>query len=405
MQYNTIIPLSPRLKQVVPSATLALTQKARELKSQGHDVLALTAGEPDFPPAEHIIEATRKAATDGKTRYTAVSGIQELREAICADIKARDGLHYELNELIVSSGAKQALYNAMQALIGPGDEVIITAPYWVSYTDMVRLAGGEPVVVTTSDADGFILKPDQLEAAITDRTKAIILNSPSNPTGACYSARELKALAEVLKRYPKIVIIADDIYRRLTYTEEGAPSLLSVAPDLQARTLVVDGCSKTYAMTGYRIGWTLGPRNVISAMGRIQGQSTSCAASPSQYAALAAVTGDQAWVDEMTKTFDLRRKYVVGRLRSMPGIECFEPQGAFYVFPNMSGLKGRTSPDGVPLADATALTAHFLHEHHLVMVPGKPFGAPDNFRISFACSMDTLVASMDRMQSAIEKLV
>jgi aspartate aminotransferase len=404
MEYKTITPLARRLDKVLPSATLALTQRARELKAEGHDVLSLTAGEPDLPPAEHIIEATKQALDDGQTRYTHVGGIQPLREAVQSYYQNLDGLKYELNEIIVSSGAKQAIFNAMQALLNPGDEVIVISPYWVSYPDIVRLAGGTPIIIETTEAQGFLLRPDQLEAAITEKTKAIILNSPSNPTGACYSESDLQNLVTILEAHPKIVILADDIYRRFSYASETAASLLSVAPQLQSRTLLIDGCSKTYAMTGFRIGWTLGPRNIISAMSRVQGQSTSSPASPSQFAALAAITGDQTWVKEMVSTFDLRRKYVLGRLRSVPGLACFEPQGAFYAFPNMSGLIGRYLPDGIPIKDATTLTAYFLHEHHLVMVPGKPFGAPNNFRLSFACSMDTLMQSMDRLQTAVEAL-
>jgi len=404
VEYKTITPLAHRLQQVVPSATLALTQKARELKAEGHDVLSLTAGEPDLPPAAHIIEATKLALDQGETRYTHVGGVQPLREAIQNYYENLDGLKYELNEIVVSTGAKQAIYNAMQALINPGDEVIVVTPFWVSYKDIVRLAGGEPVLVETTEEQDFLLRPDQLENAISEKTKAIILNSPSNPTGACYTPDQLQSLVQILEAHPKIMIIADDIYRRFSYSGKDAASILSVAPQLQSRTLLIDGCSKTYAMTGFRIGWTLGPRNIISAMSRIQGQSTSSPSSPCQYGALAALTGDQTWVQEMVATFDLRRKYVLGRLRSIPGIECFEPQGAFYAFPNMSGLVGRHLPDGIAIKDATALTAHLLHEHHLVMVPGKPFGADNNFRLSFACSMDTLIQAMDRLQNAVENL-
>lgn len=404
MKYKNIATLASRLADVKPSATLALTEKARELAAAGKDVVSLTAGEPDFPPAAHIIEGTKAALDKGATRYTHVGGVPQLREAIQQVYAQQDGLHYELNEIVVSTGAKQAVYNAMQALLDPGDEVIIVAPYWLSYRDIVVLADGVAVIVDTDESTNFILPAERLAEAITDRTKAIILNSPSNPTGATYDAAQLAAIAAVIERHPKIVVIADEIYRRFTYGDGDAPSLLRVAPDLQDRVLVIDGCSKTYAMTGFRIGWTAGPRNIISAMSKIQGQSTSNPAAPSQFAALAALTGDQTWVDEMVRTFDIRRKFVVGRLNAMPGVRCFDPTGAFYVFPNFGDLVGRQLADGTEIRDAFTICAHLLHEHHLVVVPGQPFGAPNNIRMSFATDSETLAKGLDRLQTAIQAL-
>ncbi len=403
VKYTHITPLAARLENVTPSATLALTQKARDLKAEGHDVVSLTAGEPDLPPAPHILEAAKKAIDDRQTRYTNVAGIEPLRAAIQQVYLRDDELKYELNEIVVSSGAKQAVFNSMQVLLDPGDEVIIPAPFWLSYRDIVHLAGGTPVIIDTAE-DGYLLTPGKLSDAITDKTKALILNSPSNPTGAAYSGDQLKALAEVITKNERMVVIADEIYRRFHYAGGSAPTLLGVAPELQCRVLVMDGCSKTYAMTGFRIGWTAGPRNIISAMSKIQGQSTSNPATPSQYAALAAVTGDQTWVQDMVGTFETRKNFVVGRLNALPGVSCFDPAGAFYAFPDVSGLVGRKLPDGLEITDSVAFCAFLLHEHHVVAVPGKPFGAPNCLRLSFATDMDTLTKGLDRMDAAIRQL-
>ena len=405
MKYTTVTSLAPRLDNVAPSATLALTQKAAELRAAGHDVVSLTAGEPDFAPAPHVIEAAKAAMDAGHTRYTAVSGMLPLREAIC-DVHAKlDGLHYETNEVIVGTGAKQALYNALQALTGPGDEVVIIAPFWVSYPAMVRLAGAEPVIVTGTQDTGFIPDTETLRAAVTDATKAIVICSPANPSGACFDTAQLEGLADIVRSHPRLVVIADEIYRRISYGDAPTPTLLGTCPDIQDRVVGVDGCSKSFAMTGFRIGWACGPRNIISAMGRIQGQSTSNPSTPSQHAALAALTGDQGWVDEMVSTFATRKDFVVGRLNALPGLSCFEPRGAFYVFPSMKELIGRRLPDGMEVTNAIAFTAHLLHEHHLATVPGKPFGAPEHFRLSFAASLETLSEGLDRLERAIRTCV
>lgn len=405
MKYTNVPQLASRLREISPSATLTLAQKAREMADAGTDVVSLTAGEPDFRPAPHILAALQEAIAAGHTRYTAVNGIPELRDAIARRYRALDGLEYEQNELIVSSGAKQSLYNAVQCLIEPGTEAVMIGPYWLSYRDMTVLAGGTPVVVEAEEASGYTADPAKLDAAINAKTRLLFLNSPSNPTGAAYSAFQLKAIADVLRRHPQVTVISDEIYRRFVYDNAAETSLLRVAPDLQDRTIVVDGCSKTYAMTGLRIGWAAGPRNVISAMARLQGQSTSCAATPSQHAAIAALDGDQTWVAEMVETFDVRRRFTVGRLRAIPGVTCFDPPGAFYAFPGFEAYVGRRLPDGTEIRDAFTISAHLLHDHGLVVVPGKPFGAPMHLRLSFATDMAALAKGLDRLHAALAAVI
>ncbi len=395
--------LSSRLSGVAPSATLALTQKANDLAAEGHDVVALTAGEPDFDPPAHVLAATKAALDAGHTRYTNVAGIEPLREAIAARYRA-DGLSIGAAEVVVSCGAKQAIYDALQAILEPGDRVVVVAPFWLSYADMVRLAGGEPVIVETAPEHGFELTPEALERALAGGARALILNSPSNPTGAAYTAEALRALGAVLDRHPDVLIIADEIYRRVWFGPGEAPSLPVVHPSLRDRSLIVDGVSKTYAMTGFRIGWAAGPRSLIAAMSKLQGQSTSSPAAPMQHGALAALTGDQAPVAEMVAAFDVRRRFVVSRLRAIAGIECFDPKGAFYAFPSIAGLIGRRLPDGTRIESAMELCAHLLHEHHLVVVPGAPFGAADHLRLSFATDLDTLGRGLERLQRAAQAL-
>lgn len=397
--------LAHRLSEVTPSATLALAQKAKEMSEQGHDVVSLTAGEPDLVPPAHILDAAKASLDRGETKYTAVSGIDELRRAIQSDLCARYPIDYELNEIIVSCGAKQAIYNAILALVQTGDEVVMIAPYWLSYRDIVLLADGKPVVVQTEERDGFLPNIRAIEAAITAHTRVLILNSPSNPTGAAFTRTHFEAIAGVLRKHPQVTILLDEIYRRFVYDKEVDVGFLQVAPDLAERSIVIDGVSKTYAMTGLRIGWAAGPRNVISAMNRIQGQSTSNPSSPAQYAALAALTGDQSWVDDMVRTYSTRRRFVVGRLSAIPNVSCTEPKGAFYAFPNIERLLGRRLPDGTEIKDAFNFTAHLLHEHHLVVVPGKPFGAPNHIRLSFATDMETLGKGLDRLQKAVAELL
>lgn len=394
--------LATRLDAVAPSATLALGQKAREMAASGKDVVSLTAGEPDFGAPKHVIEAMKASLDRGDTHYTAVPGIPELRRAV-AERTCRGEVTYDENEVVVSTGAKQAIFNAVMALVDPGDQAIVLAPYWLSYADMVRIAGGEVVTVDTDEADGFVATPERLEAAITDKTRLLFLNTPSNPAGGLYSEAQLRDVAGVLRRHERVFVISDEIYGRCVY---GVPytTLLDVAPDLRARILVIDGCSKSYAMTGLRIGWGVGPRPLISAMSKLQGQSTSNACAPAQHGALAAITGDQSCVDEMVKAFDARRKFVVGRLNAIPNVTCADPKGAFYVFPNLSGYVGRRLPDGSDVEDAFAICAHLLHDHALVVVPGGPFGKKNHVRLSFATDMDTLAKGLDRLQNALTNL-
>lgn len=392
--------LARRMDGVAPSATLALAEKARQLQARGLNVVSLTAGEPDRSPAPPILEALAAAAHAGQTRYTAVAGIEPLRRAIAEDLRARSGLDYELGQIVVSTGAKQAIYNALQALLDPGDEVAFAAPYWLSYRDMSLLAEGVPVVVETSFEDGFVLRPEALDRSLGPKTKALILNSPNNPTGGAYRRAELEAIAEVLRRHPGVYVIADEIYRRFVYEPDADGSLLEVAPDLAERAIVIDGCSKTYAMTGLRIGWAAGPKPVIGAMSTLQGQSTSNACSTSQHAALAALTGSQAWVQEMVTTFDVRRRGVTEALSKIPGLRSLLPRGAFYAFPDVSGLVGRRSPGGRTITDGTSFAEYLLEEHQLAVVPGAPFGAPNHVRLSYATDMATIDEGLGRLQAA-----
>lgn len=391
-----------RLAHVAPSATLALAQRAREMKSQGHDVVSLTAGEPDFLPARHVIDAAHEAMLKGQARYTAVPGLPELRDAIIAQQLALDGIRWGRDAIVVSTGAKQAIANTLGAILDPGHEVVIVAPYWLSYVDMTHLFGGTPVVVQTRAEQGFVLRPEVLAQAITPRTRLVILNSPSNPAGACYSADDWRALAEVLEQHPHVLILLDDIYRRLYFGgARTAPSLLHVAPQLQDRTIVVDGCSKTYAMTGYRLGWSAAPPAISTMIARVQGQTTSSAPAASQYAALAALSGDQGWVEDMVATYDRRRRVVIDGLRAIPGLRCFDPGGAFYAFPDVSAWRGRRLPDGRVIGAVDDLVEHLLVEHHVATVPGAPFGAPDHLRLSFAIDVPALEKALGRMARAL----
>ncbi|MBK8014745.1 MAG: 16S rRNA (guanine(966)-N(2))-methyltransferase RsmD [Deltaproteobacteria bacterium] len=395
--------IAQRLGAVAPSATLTLNQKAKDLRAQGKDVVALTAGEPDFATAPSIIEAINRSLERGDTRYVAVSGVEELRKAISKHYEAT-GLAYAPSEIVVSTGAKQALFNAMLCLIEPGDEAIVIAPYWLSYADMVRVAGGEVVTIATAEAAGFLATPAQLEAAITPNTRVLFLNSPSNPAGAVYGRAELEGLAEVLRRHPQVAIISDEIYDRFVYGGQDCPSILAVAPDLKPRTLVVNGCSKTYAMTGLRLGWAAGPKDIIEAMSTIQGQSTSNACAPIQFGAVEAITGDQSIVATMVRAFDERRAFVVEKLRAIKGVRCFDPKGAFYVFPNLEAYVGKKLPNGKTVANADTLAEYLVESQNLVVIPGEPFGAPNNVRLSFATDMATLEKGITRLKQGLEAL-
>jgi aspartate aminotransferase len=395
--------LTSRLASVVPPATLTLAQKARDLAADGRDVVNLTVGEPDFRTPEFVVRAIRDALDRGETKYTAINGIIELREAIARRFKEQ-GVEYDPAQIIVSTGAKQSIFNAVLCLVEEGDEAIIQNPAWLSYADMVRFAGGQAVEINTTEDSGFRMSALELERAITDKTRLLFLNSPSNPTGAVYEQADLEPIAAVLRKHPGVIVISDEIYDCFVFGGTKYTSLLAVAPDLENRVLKVNGCSKRYAMTGLRLGWAAGPRALVSAMGRIQGQSTSNACSATQYGALAALTGDQSYVEQMREAFDVRRRFVVGRLNAIPYLSCFDPQGAFYAFPNASRFVGRTLPDGSTVTDAFSIAAHLLHEHGLVVVPGGPFGAKNHFRISFAAEMETLAKGLDRLESALSAL-
>lgn len=390
--------LSDTLSRVKPSPTMAVTTRAQQLKAEGHDVIGLGAGEPDFDTPAHICEAAFRAIKDGKTRYTAVDGITELKEAICAKFQRENGLTYTPEQISVGAGGKQILYNALMATLNPGDEVIIPAPYWVSYPDMVLLAGGTPVPVVTSMEDGFKITPEQLEAAITERTKWVIFNSPSNPTGAAYSRSEIKALTEVLLRHPQVWIMSDDMYEHLIFDNFAFATPAQVEPALYDRTLTCNGVSKAYAMTGWRIGYAGGPEILIKAMRKIQSQSTSNPCSISQWAALAALTGPQDFLADWRRTFQLRRDQVVADLNEARGIFCPRPNGAFYVYPDMSGCIGKKSPSGSVIRNDEDFVRLLLDDVGVAVVFGAAFGLSPYFRISYATSNELLIEACRRIQ-------
>jgi aspartate aminotransferase len=395
--------LSDRMGRVAPSMTLALNQKAAEMQAAGVDVVSLTAGEPDFGTSPHVIEAIKQALDRGETRYTAVGGINELKDAIRIQ-QAERGVEYDRSEVVASTGAKQSIYNALMALLNPGDEAITFAPYWLSYPDMIRLADGTARIVETNESEGFVPQAEALEAAITPKTRVVILNSPSNPSGAVYPRKNLEALAQVFRRHEQVIILSDEIYDCFVYDEEAFTSILQVAPDLKNRTLLINGCSKTYAMTGLRLGWALGPKALISAMTTLQGQSTSNASAPIQYGGIAALVGDQSPVRMMLEAFTERRAYVVERLNAMPGVSCYPPMGAFYAFPNVAACIGRRTKNGGAIESGTDVATHLLETQKLMVVPGAPFGAPNHVRISYATSQEALTAGLDRMDLALSEL-
>lgn len=395
--------ISRRAASVQPSPTLAITAKAKAMAAAGQDVVSLGAGEPDLGTPEHVKEAGIKAIRSGFTRYTATPGIPQLRRAIAAKFERENGLHYEESEIIATVGAKQAIFNALQALVDEGDEVLVPAPYWVSYPDMVKLAGGTPVIVPALAEDGFVPKPEAIASRLSDRTAAIILNSPSNPTGAVWSADDLEAIAGVLEGH-RCAIISDDIYEHLIYTGQPFANILNVAPGLRDRTLVVNGLSKSFSMTGWRIGWAAGPKELIAAMQRIQDQSTSNPNSITQKAAIAALEGGNAFVEGMREKFDERRAYVEKRLSEIPGVTCPKIGGAFYAFPDFRPLLEK-SYKGEALGGSSARLAEILLEDFLVaVVPGVAFGAEGFIRLSFATSMEDLERALDRIAACAKEL-
>ncbi|MGB5812877.1 MAG: pyridoxal phosphate-dependent aminotransferase [Polyangiales bacterium] len=397
------IPVAERLSAVKPSATVAVAQRARELKAQGIDVLSFSVGEPDFDTPAHIREAAKKSIDDGATRYTAARGIIELREAICKTSAARrGGVSHDPADVVVSIGAKHTLFNLALALYDEGDEILIPAPYWVSYPEQVRLVGANPVIVQTSEAEGFRMSPDTLRAAVTSKTKALLLCSPSNPTGAAYSADDLRALADVAAEHD-FWIIVDEIYGQLVYGDFEQKSILEVAPELRDRIIIVDGVSKTFAMTGWRIGWMLGPKYVAQACDKIQGQSTTNPAGVSQYAAIAALTGPWGPMEEMRKAFEERRSIIIDGVNAIDGMSCRLPEGAFYAFASVQGLIGR-SGGGKTLETDIDVASYLLEEARCAVVPGTAFGAPGFVRISYAASNDMIREGLKRMGEAVAKL-
>ncbi len=396
--------LAERLSRIKPSPTIAVTTKARELKAAGRDVIGLGAGEPDFDTPENAKRAAISAIERGETKYTAVDGTPELKKAIVAKFQRDNDLTYQPEQITVGTGGKQVLYNALMATLDPQDEVIIPAPFWVSYPDMVLLAEGEPVVVPCSQNAGFKLQAEDLEQAITAKTKWLILNSPSNPTGAAYTADELKALAEVLLRHPQVYVMTDDMYEKLVYDDFEFTTLAQVEPKLLERTLTVNGVSKAYAMTGWRIGFAGGPVELIKAMAKIQSQSTSNPSSISQAAAVEALNGTQDFIPENNAVFKSRRDLVVTALNSCPGLSCSVPQGAFYVYPSCAGAIGKTTPDGKKIESDEDFVTYLLEGEGVAAVHGAAFGLSPYFRISYATSTEALEEACKRIKRACEAL-
>ena len=395
---------SAALGRIQPSATLAMTGRVNELKHAGIDVIGLSAGEPDFDTPDFVKDAAIAAIRAGQTKYTTVDGTAELKEAIAAKFRRDNGLDYALAQVSVNSGGKHTLFNALVATIDFGDEVVIPAPYWVSYPDIVNFAGGTPVFVAAGAAQNYKITPEQLDAAITPKTKWVLLNSPSNPTGAAYSAAELKALGEVLLRHPHVYVLTDDMYEHVWYAETPFATIAQVCPDLYDRTLTVNGCSKAYAMTGWRIGYAGGPAWLIKAMSALQSQSTSNPCSISQAAAVAALNGPQDFLEERNVAFKRRRDMVVAMLNDAPGLACPLPEGAFYVYPDASGVIGKTTPKGVKIATDEDLINYFLDDYRVAAVHGEAFGLAPAFRISYATSEEVLKKACTLIQEACAAL-
>ncbi|MCK6369708.1 MAG: pyridoxal phosphate-dependent aminotransferase [Gammaproteobacteria bacterium] len=388
--------VSQRLQRVKPSPTMAVSALATEMRAQGRPVIDLGAGEPDFDTPEHIKSAAIEAIAKGQTKYTPVEGTAQLKAAIVAKFKRENGLTYTPDQIVASSGAKQTCYNVAMAVLNPGDEAIVPAPYWVSYPDIIKLADAEPVIVSAGIESGFKITPKALQAAITERTRLIFLNSPSNPTGAAYTREEWRALGEVLQRHPNIVIAADDMYEHIYWGREPFCSIAAACPELYDRVVTINGVSKCYAMTGWRIGYAGGPKTLVAAMKKLQGQSTSNPCSISQAASVAALNGDQGCVREMNQAFKERHDYIIGALNDIPGFRCIPADGAFYAFPDVSEALNRKG-----LADDTAFAELLLKQGDVAVVPGSAFGAPGYVRLSFACGIDTLTAAVTRITRVV----
>ncbi|MDX8398403.1 MAG: pyridoxal phosphate-dependent aminotransferase [Mariprofundaceae bacterium] len=398
------IQLSNRISQVKPSATLAITAKAAELRASGKNIISLSVGEPDFDTPKAAREAGITAIEEGFTRYTAVPGIPELRKEVAAKFKRDNGLDYAPEQILVSTGGKQCIYNLLMALINAGDEVIIPAPYWVSYPDMVLLAEGKPVLVECLADANFKLTAAQLEAAITPKTKMMFLNSPSNPTGMAYSAADLKALGEVLRKHPNIVVATDDMYEKIMFDGKKFATFAQVNPDLIDRTVTLNGVSKAYCMTGWRIGFCAGPIELIKAMSKIQGQSTSNPSSIAQKAALAALQGPTDELDEMVRTYETRRSWLVRALNAIDGVNCITPDGAFYVFPTITAWLGKKTPEGLVLNDDVMVCEWLLEAAGVALVPGTAFGSAGQIRFSYAVAQETLEDAVNRVAKAAATL-
>ncbi|MCH4152002.1 MAG: pyridoxal phosphate-dependent aminotransferase [Sphingobium sp.] len=395
---------SAALGRIQPSATLAMSARVNKLKSEGVDVIGLSAGEPDFDTPDFVKDAAIAAIRAGQTKYTDVDGTAEAKDAVAHKFKRDNGLVYARNQISVNAGGKHTLFNALVATVDVGDEVIIPAPYWVSYPDIVNFAGGTPVFIEGPASQGYKITPAQLDAAITPRTKWVMLNSPSNPSGAAYSAEELKALGEVLLRHPHVLVMTDDMYEHVWYAPTPFATIAQVCPDLYERTLTVNGCSKAFAMTGWRIGFAGGPEWIIKAMSKLQSQSTSNPCSISQAAAVAALTGDQDFLEERNAAFKKRRDMVVAMLNDAPGLDCPVPEGAFYVYPDASGLMGKTTPKGAKITTDEELIGYFLDEAKVAAVHGGAFGLSPAFRISYATSEEVLKKACTRIQEACAAL-
>ena len=395
--------VSNTLKRIKPSPTIAVTQKARELKASGKDIIGLGAGEPDFDTPENIKQAAIKAIKDGDTKYTAVDGTPALKDAIINKFKRENNLEYQINQITVGAGGKHVIYNAMMATLNEGDEVIVPAPYWVSYPDIVLLAGGNPVILECNQKQGFKINPSELEKSITKKTKWIILNSPSNPTGACYSEKDIREIAKVLEKFPHVYILSDDIYEHVTY-ENFEFFTIAQVESLKNRVLTMNGVSKAYSMTGWRIGYAAGPSEIIKVIAKIQSQSTTNPSSISQAAAVEALNGTQDFIKERANSFQERRDFVVKVLNEINGIECLNPDGAFYVFPNCKGLIGKKDSSGNVLKTDTDFVQSLLENSGIAVVQGSAFGLEGFFRISYATSMENLKKAMERIDSFCKSL-
>ncbi len=396
--------ISNRAKNLSPSETLKVSARAKQLAREGASIIALSAGEPDFKTPAHICNAAIEAITDGFHGYTMNTGLPELREAISNKLKRENRIAIPPDQIVLSNGAKQSVGFTILATINPGDEVLIPAPYWVSYPEMVKLADGIPVIEKTLFANNYKLTPEQLEDALTEKTRAIILNSPSNPTGACYTRTELKDLASVLDEYPDVLIISDEIYEYIVFDHEHV-SILNAAPHLKDRTVLINGFSKGFAMTGWRLGYMAGPKPIADAVAKIQSQETSAPSTISQKAGIAAYTGSMKPVEEMRAAFKKRRDFIVGELKSIENVECFTPSGAFYVFPDIHHFLGKSTPTGDRISTSTDLSLYLLEQHGVAVVPGDAFGEPNGIRLSYAASMDDLNEAVLRMKDGLSSLL